>query len=91
MGAAPKLAIASLLLGCLTLAGCADCFDRLRDAEGFVAPRPHHHHVAVVQHDSSQTALSQCNQALYLKSSGSPEEIRAIEDKCRPVILSQPY
>ena len=102
MGAAPKFAIATALLGCLTLAGCADCFDD-HPAVGFVASPlhwRHRHHTAVVEPDpvtttsstsSVSSALSKCNQALYLTSAGSPEEMRAIEEKCRTIIIGQPY
>jgi hypothetical protein len=93
MGAVSKASYASLLFGCLTLAGCADCFDDARRPIGIAASAPHRHHTAapVLQHDAPLSAIDKCTQALYLKSAGSQDDIHAIEDKCRTIIVSQPY
>lgn len=39
---------------------------------------------------AADTELSKCNQALYLKAQGSPEDIHALEEKCRALIVNQP-
>ena len=39
----------------------------------------------------STTPLSQCNTALYLKAATSPEELKALEDKCRETVVKQGY
>ena len=39
----------------------------------------------------SVTPLSQCNTALYLKAATSHEDLKALEDKCRALIVKQSY
>jgi len=100
---ARHLSTVAVLLAGMALSGCASCFDAatLRSA-GFIEPPVHHRHsvrTAKAADDApipaaaalQPTELSKCNQELYLKSAGSHEEIRAVEDKCRALILSQPY
>jgi len=86
------LAAATLLLGSLTLAGCADWRTK-KPASGFVAGHPAHHRTAITQNTmtTSESALSKCNQDLYLKSAGSQDDIHSLEAKCRVVIRDQPY
>ena len=106
MAISTKLAFAALFAACLPLAGCGP-LERVEGFEplGFVAPRPHlspRRHAAVVAPPAAAvaqpaaavpaaTALSKCNQSLYVQSTSSQEELRALEDKCREIILSQPY
>ena len=40
---------------------------------------------------AADSELSKCNQALYLKAQGSAEEIHALEEKCRALIVNQPH
>ena len=103
MGFARMTLAAVGLAGCLALAGCANCFDTEQRLLGFLAPSLHHHQPrrpTAAEHVSAprpvpvvapETPLSKCNQQLYLKSSGSPEEMHFLEARCRELILSQPY
>ena len=92
MGAQRATAIVTVLLGSLALTGCAMDWDKLMSA-GFVAPPAPHHRSVVSQRrvTTPESALSRCNQDLYLKSSGSQDDTHALEAKCRAVILGQPY
>ena len=98
MGRTRGLGFAAVLAGGFALTGCANCFENAPPA-GFLAPRLHHRHAAAAQSDvlapapvsTNQTALSKCNQKLYLEAFGSQEDIHTMEDKCRALILSQPY
>ena len=89
MNAAPKLLLAMLSLGCLMLAGCADCFEPARRPMGFVAAHPHRQ--AAAAHDAPQSAVAKCTAALYLGGAATPDDMRAAEENCRALIVQQPY
>jgi len=95
MGTAPKLMLALLSLGCLTLAGCANCFDPAQRPSAFVASPPHHRPAAEQTMPQSaapqSSSLEKCNQELYLGGAATPGEIRAAEATCRATIVNQPY
>ena len=94
-----KIGPLTALIGCLALGGCA-C---LKDIEpfsgnGFVAPHVAHPRVAAhrpriapqpVSMTEPETALSNCTKSLYLETGKSPDELKALENKCRAVIVNQ--
>ena len=94
-----KIGPLTALIGCLALGGCA-C---LKDIEqfagnGFVAPHLARPHIAAhrtrnapqpVSMTAPETALSKCTKSLYLETGKSPDELKALENKCREVIVNQ--
>jgi hypothetical protein len=83
------LGMAAMLMCGLALAGCADCFNPARRPMGFVASPPRRQPIAA--HDAPQSAVEKCTQALYLGGASTPDDMRAAEEKCRALIVQQPY
>lgn len=90
MGAGRKLTRALATLGCLALAGCADCFDTGSRPMGFVSAHPRHHAEAAAAAVPASD-VDKCRQALYLGGAVTPDDMRAAEQKCRALIVGQPY
>ena len=95
-----KLQLAVLLAGGLTLGGCA-CLRSasdlaVRDFVGAPHLGSHHlgyHHMSRAARPaaavSPESELAKCNRGLYVEAPTSPEALRALEDKCRAVIVEQ--
>ena len=93
-----KIGPLTALIGCLTLGGCACVKDIEQFAgEGFVTPAIVHplpsHRVRIAARpasvDATESALARCSRRLYLEFPKSREEMKALEEKCRAVIVNQ--